>query len=200
MEAARRRDAVNTRARILATAREQFSLAGYDRTTVRSIAAAAGVSANLITRYFGGKQGLFDEATEVDLRVADALPGPDDRLGHRIAEHVVTRWEGRPGDDPLVTMLRAAMSDPEAAARLARFLARQTSAPLVAHLATPDAAGRAAAVGVVIMGLITQRYVLRAGPVAHADPQHLSAWLGDVLQGVLAGPPTRPLPAAAAPA
>ena len=46
----RPRDAARTRELILATAKRHFAMLGYDRATVRSIAADAGVSANLITR------------------------------------------------------------------------------------------------------------------------------------------------------
>jgi AcrR family transcriptional regulator len=186
--APRRRDAESTRQRIVTTARRNFAARGYDRATVRMIAAEAGVSPNLITRYFGGKQGLFSAATEVDLHVVDILAGPKNKLGHRIAAHTVARWEASPGDDPLLTMLRAAMNDPTAAAHMAEFFRVQASEPLTRHLGGRHADERAAAVSAFIMGTVVQRYVLHAGPMAQATPAELTGWLGRALQRLLAEP------------
>ena len=185
---ARPRDAARTRQRITSTAETHFAQLGFDRTTVRAIAADAGVSPNLITRYFGGKQGLFAAVTEVDLRIVEVLPGPRAGLGARIAAHVVRRWEGRPGQDPLLTMLRSAMTDPAAAERMSDYFRRQAAAPLAEHLGTPDAHERAAAVSSMIMGTVVQRYALASGPLADADADAVTAWLGHTLTRLLSGP------------
>jgi AcrR family transcriptional regulator len=197
----RPRDAVRTRALILGTAKRHFAVHGYDRATVRSIAADAGVSANLITRYFGGKQGLFAAATEVDMQIGMTLRGPVSELGPRIAGHVVTRWESQPGDDPLLTMLRASMTDPAAAAHMADFFRRQATEPLARYLGGSDAAERAAAVSSLIMGTVIQRYVLGIGPLAATTADGIRAWLGTSLQLLLTGgqysplsPPADPTP------
>src|ERR1700761_8652121 len=59
-----------TEARILDAATEVFFSAGYDRTTIRAVAAAAGVDAGLVMHYFGSKQELYR-------RVIDAAPVPE---------------------------------------------------------------------------------------------------------------------------
>ena len=56
-----------TEARILDAAAQAFLTAGYDRTTIRAVASAAGVDAGLVMHYFGSKQELFR-------RVIDAAP------------------------------------------------------------------------------------------------------------------------------
>jgi len=58
--AARARDAANTQSLLLAAARRRFALDGYSATTVREIAADAGVNVALINRYFVSKEGLFE--------------------------------------------------------------------------------------------------------------------------------------------
>jgi AcrR family transcriptional regulator len=191
----RPRDAAATRDRILSAARRHFATTGYDRATVRAIAADASVSANLITRYFGGKRGLFRAATDADLHLADHLRGPLADLGLRIATEVVGRWEGKPGDDPLVTMMRAAMSDPGDARYMAEFFRRQAFVPLAEHLAGEDSGERAAAVGAFLMGVVVQRYILRAGPSAEASAADVTAWMADVLQLLLVGDPLHQLAA-----
>jgi AcrR family transcriptional regulator len=78
----RRRDASDTRARLLAAATDLFDERGFDRATVRDIAERAGVDPALIARYFGGKtelyiQALYErgDARRVDLLDDDVLPG-----------------------------------------------------------------------------------------------------------------------------
>ena len=57
----RRRGAAATRQAILDSAREAFARLGYEGAGVREIAAGAGVTAMLVNRYFGSKEGLFTE-------------------------------------------------------------------------------------------------------------------------------------------
>jgi AcrR family transcriptional regulator len=55
----RQRDAARSRKRILDAAIEEFSTRGYAGARVADIADRAGVNVQLITYYFGGKQGLY---------------------------------------------------------------------------------------------------------------------------------------------
>src|SRR5215472_11724937 len=63
----RKRDAAATRARILAAAMDGFARSGYEATSLREIAAGAGVDVALVGRYFGGKEGLFTEALKASI-------------------------------------------------------------------------------------------------------------------------------------
>lgn len=55
----KKRDAIATRAAILSAARQRFLRESYDSVGLRDIAGDAGVDVALISRYFGGKEGLF---------------------------------------------------------------------------------------------------------------------------------------------
>src|SRR5256885_9793448 len=57
----RQRDAERTRERILDAALREFADKGYAGARVRQIAERAGVNAQLISYYFGGKEGLYGE-------------------------------------------------------------------------------------------------------------------------------------------
>lgn len=61
---ARRRDAERTRDRIVDAALAEFAAKGYAGARVREIAQRAGVNAQLISYYFGGKEGLYREIVE----------------------------------------------------------------------------------------------------------------------------------------
>src|SRR5690349_10339198 len=71
MPAARARNADATRADILSAARARFGTDGYERTTLRAVAADVGVDAALVIRYFGSKQDLFAAAAEFTLDLPD---------------------------------------------------------------------------------------------------------------------------------
>ena len=59
----------STRAQITEAAARRFTATGYDATSLRQVAADAGVDPALIRRFFGGKEQLFSE-------VASALIDP----------------------------------------------------------------------------------------------------------------------------
>src|ERR1700752_1388153 len=59
-----------TEARILDAASRVFVADGYERTTIRAVASAAGVDPGLVMHYFGSKQELYR-------RVIDAAPVPE---------------------------------------------------------------------------------------------------------------------------
>jgi AcrR family transcriptional regulator len=55
----RRRDAERSRQRLIAAALDEFAAKGYAGARVKDIAARAGLNQQLITYYFGGKEGLY---------------------------------------------------------------------------------------------------------------------------------------------
>lgn len=108
-----------TRGRILMAATPLFSANGPQGTTIREIAAAAGVNSQLIYYYFRDKEGLLrvvleGAARRVDALLARATEGdgtPRERLSRFVSEWVkVTLAEA-----PAVRMLHRAMLDRDAA-------------------------------------------------------------------------------------
>src|SRR5215470_4763426 len=88
----RRRNAAATREAILLSARRAFARAGYDGAGLREIAADAGVTAILVNRYFGSKEGLFAEviaATMAQPVILTAENLKSLRLGETIASTLV---------------------------------------------------------------------------------------------------------------
>jgi len=182
--AARPRDAAQTRERILASARQEFARSGFGATTVHAIAAGADVSPNLITRYFGGKQGLFAAASEVRLGVDAMFDGPRATLGQRMATTIVTRWEQIGAEDPLVALLRASGEHRTAATTLADVLDHESLAPLQRQLENygltrDEASARARAIDVFLLGVTTRLRVLGEGI---GDPDETRTWIGETIQ------------------
>ncbi|MFJ6212004.1 TetR family transcriptional regulator [Streptomyces sp. NPDC092296] len=175
-----------TRAAILAAARTRFAADGYDRATIRAIAADARIDPAMVMRYFGSKEQLFAAAasvTEVDLRIPALAALPPDRIGAGVVAHFLARWEG---DEALQVMLRSAATNETAAERARDAFAGQV-APAVAalHRDPAEARARAALVATQLIGLAMCRYVLRLPPVVEMDREELVARFGPLVQAVL---------------
>ncbi|WP_051765828.1 TetR/AcrR family transcriptional regulator [Saccharothrix syringae] len=199
----RPRNAAATRERLLEAAAALFARNGYEATTVSQVAQAAGFSPNLVTRYFGGKEGLFLAAMETRLNLDSTLPGSIDGLGRRLADRIVDRWERQGDADPLLALLRSASSRPAA---LGEFLEQEATAPLTRALVSwgfsdHQAVDTANAIQSFIVGTVVTRRMLHTGAVAAATGPQLRDWLADVLQrlvdeGAEADSPRLPAPAA----
>src|SRR5688500_3038952 len=103
------RSAAKTRAAILAAARSRFGTNGFDQTTIRAVAQAAGVDPALVIRYFGTKAGLFAAAAQFELRFPNLDGVPPEQLADLLIPHFFATWEGDPA---LLPMLRAAATSP----------------------------------------------------------------------------------------
>lgn len=183
----------DTKARILAAARQLFAHEGYDRATVRGIAAAAAADPALVVRYFGGKEGLFATAAAFDLRLPDPAGIPREALGPALVRHFLLRWEGDPNDNALRILLRTAVTHAQAAERMREIFARQL-VPAVARVApAKEAEQRAGLVASQILGLALCRYVLALPAIAALDREEVVAWIGPTVQRYLTeAPPAKP--------
>ncbi|HEU5157875.1 MAG TPA: TetR family transcriptional regulator [Streptosporangiaceae bacterium] len=179
----RRSDATKTA--ILAAARERFAAEGYERATIRAIAADAGIDPAMVMRYYGSKDRLFAAAAEFDLRLPDVTAMPHEEIGTRIVGHFLSRWEE---DETLMALLRAAVSNEAARERLQAIFTDQV-APVMAPLAPdPAQAGeRAGLLATQMLGLALCRYVLGLPPIVHMSRADVVAWLAPTVQRYLAG-------------
>ena len=187
----RRPGVSDTRERILAGARAGFGEAGFDGTTIRGIAARAGVDPALVHHYFGSKQQLFMAAMELPVDLDTAVPallaGPPGELGHRIVRFVLELW-GAPQTRPLMLgVVRSAASDPVAAGLLRRTLAEGPFAAIAQATDRPDADLRATLVGSQLVGLAMARYVIGAEPLASAPDEVIARAVGPTIQRYLVG-------------
>jgi AcrR family transcriptional regulator len=179
----RRSDA--TRSAILAAARERFASDGYERATIRAIAADAGIDPAMVMRYYGTKEKLFAATAEFDLRLPDPRTLPRDQIGALAVTIFLERWES---DDTLMALLRAGVTNEAAAERLRGIFATQV-APAVAAV-VPDRSEMATRSGLVasqLLGLALTRYVLRLPPVAAMSRDEVVRWVGPTIQRYITG-------------
>jgi AcrR family transcriptional regulator len=167
-----------TKAVILAAARERFAESGYEAATIRAIAADANIDPSMVMRYFGNKEQLFAAAAEFDLRFPDLSDVPPDELGHALVSHFLARWEE---DDALVVLLRSATTNAEAAQRMKDIFAAQLL-PAIGKFIPDDAPRRAGLIATQVLGMALCRFVLRLPPVVAMSRDELVEWMGPTLQ------------------
>jgi AcrR family transcriptional regulator len=108
---------------ILAVASHLFASMGYEKTTIRLVAQRAGVDPKLVMHYFENKHKLFISCMNVPVEATAALALTKtltkSQWGSAIAELV---WEiQQQKDHPLISLIRASASDPEAAEMAREF-------------------------------------------------------------------------------
>ncbi|MFC5288176.1 helix-turn-helix domain-containing protein [Actinokineospora guangxiensis] len=174
----RKRDAEATKEALLLAAGELFTARGFDRTSVREVAAAAGVDQALVFRYFGSKEELFASVLTAPGR---ALTSSDDLLPALIT--AVLTEDG--GTDNLLLM---ALSGAQRGA-VAEALEREVAGPCRTAIAGPDADDdallRADLVLAWLLGLALARQLHPSGQVATADPDRARALVLAAARGLM---------------
>jgi AcrR family transcriptional regulator len=184
MSTPRTRNAAETRADILAAARERFGNDGYERTTLRAVAGDVGVDAALVIRYFGSKQDLFAAAADFSIELPDLSEVEPDRLADALLGRFFAVWEY---DGTFLALLRSAMTSPTAADAMRKVFATQVAPAL--RTVTPDHPfERAGVLGALVIGLATTRYVLVNPAVTNLSHDQLVAWTRPVIKQILVGP------------
>jgi AcrR family transcriptional regulator len=187
----RRPGTSSTREAILASATRLFGERGYTGATMRAIAAEAGVDAALVVHFFGNKATLLAEAVEwpfdPEIEMPRLLVDGKRQAGRHLADLFVRNWDVEGLRNPILTVLRASIVEPQAAEMMGQFLRRRLFAPLLEALGSdqPDVRGNLAASQLIGLGLV--RYVQRVEPLASANPEDVVAWVGPTLQRYLTG-------------
>jgi AcrR family transcriptional regulator len=176
-----------TEERILDAATQIFLAAGYERTTIRAVASAAGVDGGLVMHYFGSKQELFR-------RVIDAAPVPEiSGAPGQAAEQILATLADRLVNEPVASLalLRSMLTSPEAASAVSAAVARYQAQ--IAHAIHADDAGlRAAIISAITLGITVSRHLIKSDELATADPAQVISLLRPCMLS-LAAPPPPPL-------
>ena len=187
----RRPGGPDTRATILVAARELFAVQGFAGTSVRAVAAAAGVDAALVHHYFGTKDDLFLAALElrVDPRTAllPVIEGGVDGAGERLMRLFMSVWDVEETRVPLLALVRGVL-DPGGQQLVRDGFLRMVLVPVGAALELDEPERRMQLVASQLVGLVVLRYVLAVEPLASAPAGELVATYAPTLQRYLSGP------------
>ncbi|MET9320968.1 TetR family transcriptional regulator [Streptomyces sp. NPDC003038] len=178
-----------TQERIRLAARSEFAARGYDKTSVRGVAKAAGVDPALVHHYFGSKDDLFAAAIELSMEPALLVPavigeGPEG-IGERLARYFLGIWENPATRAPLLAVIRSALTHEAAAKVLRRLVLRRVLERVAADLDVPDPTFRAELAASHMVGIAILRYVVQVEPLASADPEDIVALVAPTLQRYL---------------
>jgi AcrR family transcriptional regulator len=190
--AGRWRTGQESRQRIIDAARARFMRDGYERATVRAIAADAAVDVAMVYYFFGSKEGLF---------TASALTGPEhplhqlatlldegtQEIGARLVRRFLEHWDEGAAFEPLLTLWRSAAIHPQARKVLHDSLAGPIAERVAAKFGVADAELRVELVASHLAGLAFARYQLKIEPIASTPVDDLVAWLGPTVQRYLTG-------------
>jgi AcrR family transcriptional regulator len=157
-----------TEARILDAAAAVFAADGYERTTIRGVASAAGVDAGLVMHYFGSKQELFR-------RVIDAAPVPEvSGTPGQAAEQILAGLASRLANEPVasLTLLRSMLTNPEARTAASAAITRY-QAQIAQAIPAADADLRAAILSAITLGITVSRHLIKSDELATADPERV---------------------------
>ncbi|TQL66624.1 TetR family transcriptional regulator [Nocardioides albertanoniae] len=187
----RRPGSPDTRAAILTAARQSFAQQGYAATSVRGIAAAAGVDSSLVHHYFGTKQDLF--VASLELRVDPRVIAPTiivegkEHAGERLVRLLLSVWDDEEARLPLMALVRSVF-EPEGMSLAPEAFGELVLGPVGEALELDEPERRMGLVGSQLVGIIVLRYVARLEPLASAPPETLVATYAPVIQGYLTGP------------
>lgn len=187
----RRAGESTSREAILEAARHLFAERGFDGASLRAIGAEAGVDAALVVHFFGSKAKLLTASVQwpfdPDVELERVLQAGAAGTGEALARLFVTTWD-EPGDrNPIITLLRSAVTEPEAAAVTREFMSKRLTEPLLHALGSDHPQLRADLVASQLIGVGITRYVLRLQPLADTSSDVVVACLAPALQRYLTG-------------
>jgi len=180
--------AEQTRAAILASARKAFAEQGYDAAGLRAIAAGAGVTAMMVNRYFGSKEGLFGEVVK-DCASDPVILSPANLKAADMPRAFANALVGitNVGESPLdgfLVLFRSTAN--ETAARIARDSITETHYRTArGTLSSKEADTRAAIFLSLVAGFQMMRQMIKLDALTDADPARLAALLTPVIAAIL---------------
>ena len=190
----RRPGTSTTRQAILDAARARFACDGFAATTIRRVAADAGVDASLVMQFFGSKEELFAAVMSISpdalARLRTAFEGPDEHLGERVVRAFLDVWEGAPQDsEPLMAMLRGAIGNEQASAQLREFIQARLLEGRLGRVGSDgvddDAVIRAGLASSMLVGIIVGRRIVGVPTLVNVDLETLVALVAPAVQSVL---------------
>lgn len=193
----------DVRDRLIAAGRKHFLRLGYDKATIREIAAEAHVNHALVKYYFGGKEGLLKAVLDLLATPGQAFDQVTathpDNLARALLTAAMNLWEIPEGHESLRRLILDSETDPATHSAFRDYIQTQMIGRLAEVIGGPDARLKAGAAGATIAGLFFARYVLRIEPVATMTQSQVVAYFTPALNASLTRPSRGAFPKPAPP-
>lgn len=177
------------RERILASARELFARNGIDKTSIRAIAADAGVDAALVHHYFGTKTQLFAAAIHIPIDpmtvIGKLQEVPVDQLGHTLPSILLPLWDSEIGKG-FVATLRSILAGNDVSL-VRSFLQDVIIGEIGPRVDNPPGSARVRIqfVASQLVGVAMARYILELDPFASLPVDQIVETIAPTLQRYL---------------
>ena len=181
----------DTRERILESARELFARNGFDKTSIRAVAAGAGVDGALVHHYYGTKQQLFAAAIAIPIDPMQVIgplrQTPVDQIGSVLPSILLPLWDSELGKGFIAT-LRSLLAGADVGL-VRSFLQEIITVEIGSRVDNPPGSGaiRVQFVASQLVGVVMVRYILELQPFAGLEPQIIAETIAPNLQRYLTG-------------
>ena len=176
---------------VLDAARGLYARQGYVNTTIKGVAAAAGVAPDLVRRYYANREELFAAAMRLPVDPVNAIaqmlaPGIDG-LAERLVRVTLRMLDEPETRDQIAAMVRDGAGAAKATAPLREFLESLIIDRVAAVLRVTDAHMRATLAISYLMGVAGARYVMRMEPLASATEDEVVRLVTPAIPAALQG-------------
>jgi AcrR family transcriptional regulator len=181
----------DTRDRILASARELFARNGIDKTSIRAVAAGAGVDPALVHHYYGTKQQLFAAAIHLPIDPMQVIgplrETPVSELGLKLPSVLLPLWDSELGSGFIAT-LRSLLAGSEVSL-VRSFFQEVITVEVGSRVDDPPGSGmiRVQFVASQLVGVVMARYILELEPFASLPVEQIAETIAPNLQRYLTG-------------
>ena len=181
-----------TEVAILEAARQQFAEHGFERTTIRGVAAVAGVDPALVMQHYGSKEGLFAAAARWSDDTQTVLRASRQDLPGASLQDLLGKFEDAPDREAAVALMRNCLTHPEAARVMRDEVMCDRAAAIASAIGGEEAELRASLVGACMIGLGMARYLLEIEPLASASREDVQRLMEPVLRALVDPPGPSP--------
>ncbi|BBZ13873.1 TetR/AcrR family transcriptional regulator [Mycobacterium branderi] len=181
----------DTRDRILKSARELFARNGIHKTSIRAVAAAAGVDSALVHHYYGTKERLFAAAIEIPIDPMDIIGRlrevPVEELGYTLPSTLLALWDSELGTG-FIAALRSILTGSEVSL-FRSFIQEVIAVEVGSRVDNPPGSGviRIQFVASQLVGVVMARYILELDPFKSLPAQQIAETIAPNLQRYLTG-------------
>ena len=177
---------------VLDAARAAYAARGYLGTTLKGVAAAAGVAPDVLRRYYDDREALFVAAMRLPIdpstSIAQLLAPGMDGLGDRLVRVTLRLLDDDQTREQLTQLMTAGAGAVSATSSLREFLDSAVVDRVAGALGVPDARLRVSLAMSYLIGVAASRYVLRMEPLASATEDQVVAMVGPAVQAALTTP------------
>jgi AcrR family transcriptional regulator len=181
----------DTRERILTSARELFARNGIDKTSIRAVAAAAGVDPALVHHYYGTKQQLFAAAIHIPIDPMEIIgplrETPVEEIGYKLPRLLLPLWDSEMGKGFIAT-IRSLLAGSDVSL-IRSFLQEVITVEVGSRVDDPPGSGpiRVQFVASQLVGIVMARYILELDPFKSLPVEQIAETVGPNLQRYLTG-------------